>query len=90
MKRRPVRRRPPKRRLRQQDAPAGEAAETAAPVEDEAAAKAKEEAAAKAKAEAAAKAKAAAEAKAAIEAAKPPWEKLPVAPVAEDGPTTRW
>lgn len=57
------------------------AAEEGPSAEEEAAAKAKAEAAAKAKAEAAAKAKAA---KAAAEAAKEPWEKLPVAPVDED------
>jgi NADH-quinone oxidoreductase subunit C len=76
---------------RQDEAPvAGEGSDEAAaePEEDaeakaaaEAEAKAKAEAAAKAKAEAAAKAKAAKEA---AEAAKPPWEKLPVAPTDED------
>lgn len=72
----------------QEDAPAvegsGEGAEdqAAEPSEEELAAeKAKAEAAAKAKAEAAAKAKAAKEA---AEAAKPPWEKLPVIPGDED------
>lgn len=73
----------------QEDTPAvegsGEGAaedQAAEPSEEELAAeKAKAEAAAKAKAEAAAKAKAAKEA---AEAAKPPWEKLPVIPQDED------
>ena len=70
-----------------EDLPAEESGGDAQPevdVEAEAEAKAKAEAEAKAKAEAAAKAQAAAEAKAAAEAAKPPWEKLPVAPQDEE------